>query len=125
VNEPLPPERVSLWMPLHDVDLARGCLQFIPGSHRGGVVPHHATGKSRTNGPGVLEADLWGLAHIEVVTFPLVAGEATLHTMRTLRGAGPNTSPHGARDRFRRGRAAGGVGTLGRRFGDEDVRLRP
>jgi phytanoyl-CoA hydroxylase len=31
---------VNVWVPLVTVDQTSGCLQFIPGSHRQGVVPH-------------------------------------------------------------------------------------
>ena len=35
---------VGAWMPLDDVDVDNGCLWFVPGSHRGEVLPHHHLG---------------------------------------------------------------------------------
>src|SRR5262249_56343946 len=32
---------VHFWIPLHDVSLEMGCMQFIPGSHLGPILPHH------------------------------------------------------------------------------------
>ena len=31
---------VAAWLPMHDVDVAMGAMQFVPGSHRDGVLPH-------------------------------------------------------------------------------------
>ena len=32
---------IGTWLPLHEVSVERGCMQFIPGSHLGDVLPHH------------------------------------------------------------------------------------
>src|SRR5262249_472942 len=32
---------LSVWMPLQEANLENGCMQFIPGSHRMEVQPHH------------------------------------------------------------------------------------
>ncbi len=31
---------VNVWLPLVPVNVENGCMEFVPGSHRGGVVPH-------------------------------------------------------------------------------------
>ena len=31
---------ITCWMPFHDVDVANGCMHFIDGGHRDGVLPH-------------------------------------------------------------------------------------
>ncbi len=31
---------MNVWTPLVPVSVENGCMQFVPGSHRGGVVPH-------------------------------------------------------------------------------------
>ena len=33
---------VTGWIPLQDVDAVNGCMHFIDGGHRLGVLPHHA-----------------------------------------------------------------------------------
>ena len=33
--------RARCWLPLHDVSEEMGTMQFVPGSHRRGVLPHH------------------------------------------------------------------------------------
>ena len=84
---------VSVWMPLDDADAASGCLAFLPGSHRGGVLEHHHIGgDDQIQGlvaPGVDGAG--------AITCPVIAGSATVHDRRTLHASGPNVS-----DRARR-----------------------
>ena len=31
---------ITCWMPLHDVDVGNGCMHFIDGGHKVGVLPH-------------------------------------------------------------------------------------
>ncbi len=31
---------ITCWMPFHDVDAANGCMHFIDGGHRDGILPH-------------------------------------------------------------------------------------
>ena len=88
-----PPTRrshsLSVWMPLDDVTVDSGCMQFLPGSHELDVLPHR---KPTSDGPEplVLEnpVDVSG-----AVACPLRAGGATTHYCRTLHFAGANTSP--------------------------------
>ena len=39
---------VGAWVPLDDVDVDNGCLWFLPGSHRGEVLPHRHLGDDPT-----------------------------------------------------------------------------
>ena len=32
---------ITCWIPLHDVDVRNGCMQFIDGGHKDGVLAHH------------------------------------------------------------------------------------
>jgi len=79
---------LSVWMPLDDVTVDSGCMQFLPGSHTRDVIRHR-----KPVGPGpeplVLDepVDLSG-----AVACPLRAGSATTHDCRTLHFAGANTS---------------------------------
>jgi ectoine hydroxylase-related dioxygenase (phytanoyl-CoA dioxygenase family) len=76
----------SLWVPLQDATLENGCMQFVPGSHRLEVLPHHSINKDpRVHG---LEVD--GADTSAAQPCPIRAGDATAHLNRTLHYAGPN-----------------------------------
>jgi len=80
---------ISIWMPLQPVNEVNGCMQFIPGTHRGPILPH----RSQNNDPRAhaLEA-CEGVDLAAAVSCPLPAGGCTIHTGRTLHAAGPNRS---------------------------------
>jgi ectoine hydroxylase-related dioxygenase (phytanoyl-CoA dioxygenase family) len=81
-------EALSIWTPLQEATLENGCMHFIPGSHRGGILPHHSIGHDvRIHG---LEAD--AVDPKLAVACPLPAGGCTIHHCRTLHYAGPNRS---------------------------------
>ncbi len=48
---------VGAWLPLHDVTVERGAMQFIPGSHRGPLLPHEHLGDPAGNLLVAPEAD--------------------------------------------------------------------
>jgi ectoine hydroxylase-related dioxygenase (phytanoyl-CoA dioxygenase family) len=77
------------WVPMHDVSVERGCMQFIPGSHRGDVRPHHRLQHLRH--AHALEAD--DVDTSRAVACPLRAGDVTVHMPRTLHYTGPNQTP--------------------------------
>ncbi|WP_152363956.1 phytanoyl-CoA dioxygenase family protein [Microlunatus speluncae] len=79
---------ISVWMPLQEATMQNGCMQFVPGSHRSGVVPHE-----------LVDPDAHALQvadpitdDVERVAVPLPAGGCTIHHCRTLHYAGANTS---------------------------------
>lgn len=78
-------DAISIWIPLQDVAEANGCMVFVPGSHRGDVLPHR-----------LIHPDSHGLQLVDgdepagAVACPLPAGGATVHAGRTLHCAGPN-----------------------------------
>lgn len=78
---------VAAWLPLHEVSVERGAMQFIAGSHQGPLLQHHHTGDPASN---LLEAEGVdvSLAH----PCPLPAGGATFHHHRTLHYTAPNTT---------------------------------
>jgi hypothetical protein len=80
---------LGAWLPLDDVDQRNGCMCFLPGSHRGDVLPHRHVGGD----PAVhlLEID-GGLDVSRAVPVPLRAGGATFHHHRTVHGTAPNTT---------------------------------
>jgi hypothetical protein len=80
---------VNLWFPLQPVSLANGCMQFIPGSNLGPVLPHQPiNGDPTTHG---LEC-VTGFSKEDAVICPLEVGDCTIHAGRTLHFAGPNHS---------------------------------
>ncbi|HEY7642377.1 MAG TPA: phytanoyl-CoA dioxygenase family protein [Steroidobacteraceae bacterium] len=78
---------VSIWLALQPATLDNGCMRFIPGSHRGPVLPHE-----------LLSADSHGLRlsgtlpGAPQISCELPAAAATVHDGRTLHSAGPNSS---------------------------------
>lgn len=81
-------EALSIWIPLQEATLENGCMQFMPGTNRMDVLPHHKIGHDpRVHG---LEVDQVDTA--KVVACPIPAGGATIHHCRTLHYAGPNRS---------------------------------
>jgi hypothetical protein len=77
---------LSCWMPLDDVTVDSGCMQFVPKSHLGEVHRHRLKAPSEP-----LELD----EPVDVssaVPCPIPAGGATFHHCRTVHGTGPNTS---------------------------------
>jgi hypothetical protein len=77
------------WVPMRDVTVEMGCMQFIPGSHRGPIRPHHRLDRMRQ--AHALEAD--DVETTRAVACPLRAGDVTVHFSRTLHYTGPNLTP--------------------------------
>ena len=78
--------RVHLWIPLHDVSIAMGCMWFAPRTHQGPVLPH----RPREARPGAHALEATGVDTSGAVACPLLAGGLTAHFPRTLHYAGPN-----------------------------------
>jgi ectoine hydroxylase-related dioxygenase (phytanoyl-CoA dioxygenase family) len=77
----------SVWIPLQEATVENGCMQFIPGSQKWEVQPHHSIGHDpRVHG---LEIDL-DVDMAEAVPCPLPPGGATFHDSRTLHYTGAN-----------------------------------
>jgi ectoine hydroxylase-related dioxygenase (phytanoyl-CoA dioxygenase family) len=79
-------DSLSIWMPLQDATVESGCMQFVPGSHRQGVLPHHPI----NNDPRVHGLEVDDFDADAVVPCPIPAGGVTIHHCRTLHYAGPN-----------------------------------
>ena len=84
----LDPRLVSahFWVPVQDVSLEMGCMQFIPGSHREKLRPHHRLEYLRH--AHALETDQVDTSR--AVACPLRMGDVTVHVPRTLHYTGPN-----------------------------------
>lgn len=79
---------VNFWMPLQDATVESGCMQFIPYSNLGNLLPHHPVGHD----PEVhtLQTDEADVAR--AVPCPIPAGGATLHQPKTLHYTAPNST---------------------------------
>lgn len=80
---------ISIWVPLQPVDDTNGCMQFIPGTGEGDVLPHRSPDSdARVHAVECFE----GFDVAQAVTCPLDVGDCTVHTGRTVHGAGANHS---------------------------------
>jgi phytanoyl-CoA hydroxylase len=78
---------ISCWIALGDVPVERGCMSFIPGSHRlGGLRPQ------KLSDPGDFFSLAPELAWDSRVTVPLRAGDCTVHHGLTAHMAFPNST---------------------------------
>lgn len=77
---------VTFWLPLQDVTVEMGCMRFIPGSHRLGLLPHHPADGT----PGGHTLTTTQVDTSLATPCPIPAGGATVHTPLTLHVTGPN-----------------------------------
>jgi len=84
---------LGVWLPLQDVTVEMGAMQFLPGSHRRGLLRHRHLEDPIHN---LLAADE-PFDPADAVACPLKAGGATFHHAETLHYTAPNTT-----DRVRR-----------------------
>ena len=77
---------ITCWLPLHDVDIANGCMHFIAGGHRDGVLEHFQ--------PDHLQSDLLYCEpdNERSVACPILLGSVTFHHSRTPHMTPPNTA---------------------------------
>ncbi len=73
---------------LDDADDSNGCLRYVRGSHRFGLLPKVPFGAAMDTVLDALSPDV--RAELEVIAAPLRAGEATIHHALTLHGSGGN-----------------------------------
>ena len=79
---------LSVWMPLDVATVDSGCMQFIPGSHKGDVRWHrHIDDNPLIHGLVTDDVD-----SSVAVACPLAPGGATFHHSRTLHYTAPNTT---------------------------------
>jgi ectoine hydroxylase-related dioxygenase (phytanoyl-CoA dioxygenase family) len=77
---------LTCWMPLHDVDERNGCMHFIDGGHRDGVLEHHQ--------PAHVQSDLLTCEPDEsrAVSCPISLGSVTFHHGKTPHMTTPNVT---------------------------------
>lgn len=86
------PGMLSCWMALDDVTIARGCMQFIPGSHKWGEFPpisFAGDGPSLRDYLSSEQDAKWNPVPVE-----LKAGSCTFHHGLTFHFTNPNTTDH-------------------------------
>ena len=84
-------EVVSVWVALGRVSEAHGCMRFVPGSHRLGLLEHRDT----YDGENFLTRGQEAVCEVDesrTVKVELEAGQASLHHGRLLHASGPNVS---------------------------------
>jgi hypothetical protein len=81
-------EDLSIWIALNDTTPENGAMAYIPGSHKGGVLPHRVFGGEKGNTIECYE----GFDPDSAVICPLPPGAMTIHHCRTVHGAGVNNS---------------------------------
>jgi ectoine hydroxylase-related dioxygenase (phytanoyl-CoA dioxygenase family) len=79
---------IAIWVPLQQVGVESGCLQFIPGSHKGPILTHHPMNNDLSSQALECTPSLDGAG----VACPLPVGGCSIHQPRTLHCAGPNVS---------------------------------
>src|SRR5499427_4699864 len=90
-----PYEHVTAWLALTDATAENGCMEFLPGSHRRGQLPHragvvtHSVNRARQAVDGAVDDTRAVHAHLR-------AGEFSLHHTLILHRSQPNRS-HGRR----------------------------
>ena len=77
------PEQVTCWLALDDATPENGCMQLVPGSHKGGLVKH---------GQNELQIDIRNVPADKIKVAPMKAGSALFFHVLTLHHSGPNRS---------------------------------
>lgn len=86
----VPARHITLYIALDDVDLANGCVQYVPGSHRWGLLPPVPFDSSLDEIRTCLSADQ--ASEFRPVAIELAAGEASVHHSHTIHGSDRNDS---------------------------------
>jgi len=83
-------EEVTAWLALSDVTVEAGCMRFIPGSHKGGIVEHADTfGADNLLSRG---QEIAAVDESRAEPGPLKPGEMSLHHGRCFHASAPNCS---------------------------------
>jgi hypothetical protein len=87
-NRPVKHPGLRFWIPFQDATEANGCMEYVPGSHRDGLMPHESyrRGGAQQGWKAKLPANRSGVA------CPVPAGGIAIHTPLTIHGAGVNAS---------------------------------
>jgi phytanoyl-CoA hydroxylase len=84
-----PPALVTCWIALDDATVENGCMRFLPGSHRRGIIPHR-----HLEGPHLIPEEYESMDTTGEVCVELKAGGASFHHSCTLHETSANTTPY-------------------------------
>jgi hypothetical protein len=85
-----PADSVSVWIAIDDVDEQNAAMQFVPGSHTGGALPHET---KELDGTRVLKRQVVDAgSYRDRFTNTLRAGQVSIHSDLLLHGSGANHS---------------------------------
>jgi phytanoyl-CoA hydroxylase len=95
---------ITCWMPFHDVSIENGCMQFIDGGHKDGILAHRR--------PDNIQSDLLYCEPDTArgVPTPVRAGTVTFHHSKTPHMTGPNVTDRWRKVLTQHLRAAGSPG---------------
>ena len=82
---------VSAWLALSEVDEENGCMRFLPGSHKGDLLPHRDSFDDKNFLTRGQEAEV-EIAAEDRLPVILAPGQLSLHHGRLLHSSGPNNS---------------------------------
>jgi phytanoyl-CoA hydroxylase len=95
---------ITCWMPFHDVDVENGCMHFVPGAHRKGVLVHKPV-------EGVQSDLLYcEVDEAQVLPVPIRLGDVTFHHGKMPHMTTPNASPRWRRALSQHFRVVGSKG---------------
>ena len=78
---------ITCWMPFHDVDTANGCMHFVPGAHREGVLEHRGVPNVQSD---LLYCDV---DQARALAVPMQLGDVSFHHSKMPHMTTPNSSP--------------------------------
>ncbi|MHB8510088.1 MAG: phytanoyl-CoA dioxygenase family protein [Candidatus Dormibacteria bacterium] len=87
---PIPNATLNFWIPLDDVDVENGCMQFIPGLHLNPLLPHYVHSGDPADESRLLATDDYDESR--AIACPLRAGGCTVHSVGALHFTGGNHS---------------------------------
>jgi phytanoyl-CoA hydroxylase len=78
---------ITCWVPLHDVDETNGCMRFVRGGHKMGIIEHRQPEGIKAN---MLYCDV--PEGVELISTPIRRGSVTFHHSKTIHMTWPNVS---------------------------------
>jgi hypothetical protein len=80
---------ISFWLALQPTNRANSCMGYIPGSHKGPILPHGFA----NNDPRIHALEcIDGFSPDDAEYCEVKAGQCVIHNGKTVHGAGPNVS---------------------------------